>query len=134
MVRKKKQVIKVNDSDSLESLLQETYSDACDQINDAQANITELKTSTEPEDVRDHTEIAAQKTNALKIKDSAIKIKLEIAKLQSEILKNSGDIDKTISNDVSATATTDDFSRIRKMIETANTANKEVVYSLDKKK
>jgi ElaB/YqjD/DUF883 family membrane-anchored ribosome-binding protein len=133
MARKKKQVIKVNNTDSLESLLQETYSDACDQITDAQANITELKTSTDPEDVRDHAEIAAQKTNALKIKDSAIKIKLKIAKLQNEILKNSGDINKVIENEVSSTATNDDFSKIRKMIEAANAASKEVVYTLDKK-
>lgn len=133
MVRKKKQVIKVNNTDSLESLLQETYSDACDQITDAQANITELRTSTDPEDVRDHTEIAAQKTNALKIKDSAIKIKLEIAKLQNEILKNSGDVAKVIENEVSAAPTNDDFSKIRKMIEAANSASKEVVYTLDKK-
>ena len=64
---------------------------------------------------------------------SYIKIKLEIAKLQNEILKNSGDVAKVIENEVSSTATNDDFSKIRKMIEAANSASKEVVYTLDKK-
>ena len=39
MPRKKKQDVKVNDTESLEGLMQETYNDACLQINDAQKTI-----------------------------------------------------------------------------------------------
>ena len=46
MPRKKRQDIKVNNNDSLEGLLQETYNDACLQINDAQKEINILATTT----------------------------------------------------------------------------------------
>ena len=44
MPRKKKTDIKVNSTSSLEALCQETYNDACLQINEAQKNINELST------------------------------------------------------------------------------------------
>jgi hypothetical protein len=116
MPRKKKQEIRVNDSSSLESLMQETYNDACGQILDAQKTINEMANAAEPEDVTDYTNLASQRTNALKIKDSAIKIKLELAKLQNEILKNNGDVNKTVSEN-STTATIDDYSVIREMLK-----------------
>ena len=116
MPRHKKQSIRVNDSSSLESLMQETYNDACGQIIDAQKTINEMSNAAEPEDVTDYTNLASQRTNALKIKDSAIKIKLELAKLQNEILKNNGDVSKTIKEN-STTATVDDYSVIREMIK-----------------
>jgi len=92
MPRKKKADVKVNNTDSLESLMQETYNDACLQITDAQKTINELATSVTPLDVDDHTKVAKEKGGLLKIKDSAIRIKLEIAKLQNDILKNKGDV------------------------------------------
>lgn len=113
MPRKKKQDIRVNDSSSLESLMQETYNDACNQILDAQKVINELTVSAEPEDIRGHTDIASQRTNALKIKDSAIKIKLDLAKLQNEILKHNGDIEKPLGAESHGSASVDDFSKIR---------------------
>lgn len=120
MPRKKKQEIRVNDSESLENLMQETYNDACSQLLDAQRTINEMSNATDPEDVSDYSLIAKEKTNALKIKDSAIKIKLEIAKLQSDILKHSGDLNKAISDNSSGSATLDDFDTVRAMITKAN--------------
>jgi hypothetical protein len=79
MPRKKKQDVKVNNSESLEGLMQETYNDACLQINDAQRTINELSASATPADVDDLTKIAKEKGNLLKVKDSAIRIKLELA-------------------------------------------------------
>ena len=90
MPRKKKQEVKVNNVDSLEGLMQETYNDACLQINDAQRTINELSVSAEPTDVDDLTKIAKEKGGLLKVKDSAIRIKLELAKLQSDIIKTRG--------------------------------------------
>ena len=78
MPRKKKQDVKVNDNESLEGLMQETYNDACLQINDAQRTINELSASATPADVDDLTKIAKEKGNLLKVKDSAIRIKLEL--------------------------------------------------------
>lgn len=123
MPRKKKQDIKTNDVNSLEGLIQETYNDACANINDAQKTINELVNSTRPEDVDDATKIAKEKTSALKVKDSAIRIKLEIAKLQNDIIKHKGDAEAAINERSNGNVTLADFSKIRDMIKT-NSANK----------
>lgn len=120
MPRKKKQDVKINNLNSLEGLCQETYNDACAQINDAQRTINEMVNSATPVDVDDITKIAKGKVDALKIKDSAIKIKLEIAKLQNDIIKNNGDADAAIKERSSGTVTLDDFSKVREMIKKGN--------------
>ena len=117
MPRKRKQDVKVNNVDSLEGLMQETYNDACLQINDAQRTINELSTSATPEDVDDLTKIAKEKGGLLKVKDSAIRIKLELAKLQSDILKNRGDADAAIQQRTEGKASLDDFKSIREMLK-----------------
>jgi hypothetical protein len=117
MPRKKKQDVKVNNTDSLEGLMQETYNDACLQISDAQKTINELATSVTPLDVDDHTKIAKEKGGLLKIKDSAIRIKLEIAKLQNDILKNKGDVDSAVSERSNGSASLSDFKTIREMLK-----------------
>lgn len=121
MPRKRKQDIKVNNTNSLEGLMQEVYNDACGQINDAQRTINELQTSTTPEDVEDATKIAKVKIDAQKIKDSGIKIKLEVAKLQSDIIKHSGNTEKAVEERYEGKAQIKDFKAIRDMIN--NQAN-----------
>ena len=125
MPRKKKQDIKTNNVDSLEGLMQETYNDACANINDAQTTINELVNSVRPEDVDDATKIAKEKTNALKIKDSAIRIKLEIAKLQNDIIKHKGDAESALNERSGGNITLDDFSKVRDMLK-KNTNNDDV--------
>ncbi len=122
MPRRKKHEVRLNDVNSLEGLCQETYHDACSQINDAQRTINDLVTSTDPQDVEDYSKIAKGKVDALKIKDSAIKIKLEIAKLQNDIIKHNGNADEAIKTRSNGAASLDDFSKIREMIK--NNANK----------
>jgi hypothetical protein len=117
MPRKKKQDVKVNDTESLEGLMQETYNDACLQINDAQKTINELSASASPVDVDDLTKIAKEKGSLLKVKDSAIRIKLELAKLQSDIIKNRGDVESTINERSQGSASLNDFKSIRDMIK-----------------
>ncbi len=119
MPRKKKADVKVNDTSSLESLMQETYNDACLQITDAQKTINELTTSI-PQgalDVDDLTKVAKEKGGLLKVKESGIRIKLELAKLQSDIIKNRGDIESTINERSNGTASLNDFKSIREMIK-----------------
>lgn len=117
MPRKKRQDVKVNDNSSLESLMQETYNDACLQITDAQKVINELSSGAIAADVDDHTKIAKEKANLLKIKDSGIRLKLELAKLQSDIIKNRGDVDSAVSERSGGTASTTDFKSIREMLK-----------------
>lgn len=123
MPRKKKQEVKVNSVDSLEGLMQETYNDACLQINDAQKTINELSVSVEPTDVDDLTKIAKEKGGLLKVKESAIRIKLELAKLQSDIIKNRGDVDATISERVDGKVSQNDFKSIREMLKNDKDVN-----------
>ena len=123
MPRKRKQDVKVNDTESLEGLMQETYNDACLQINDAQKTINELATSANPTDVDDLTKIAKEKGGLLKIKDSAIRIKLELAKLQSDIIKNRGDVDSAVSERSNGAASLNDFKSIREMLRNNNAEN-----------
>ena len=120
MPRKKKQDVKVNNVDSLEGLMQETYNDACLQINDAQRSINELTSSATPQDIDDITKIAKEKGGLLKVKDSAIRIKLELAKLQSDIIKNRGDADVAIQERSDGKASLNDFKTIREMLKIDN--------------
>lgn len=124
MPRKRKTDVKVNNSDSLESLMQETYNDACLQINDAQRTINELSTSATPQDVDDITKLAKEKSGLLKVKDSAIRIKLELAKLQSDIIKSRGDLDAAISERSQGSASLNDFKSIREMLKKDSEINK----------
>jgi hypothetical protein len=117
MPRKKKLQVKVNNQDSLEGLLQETYNDACKNINEAQSVINEISNSTEPVDVDDYSKIAKNKVDALKVKEGSIKIKLEISKIQKDILKSSGEVTEVVDEKTNAKVSLDDFKAIRDMIE-----------------
>lgn len=117
MPRKKKQKIKLDDTDALEGLLQEAYNDACANIIAAQNNINEMSNAAEPEDVDDLTKIAKEKTSALKVKDSAMRLKLEIAKLQSDIMKHKGNVSEAVSERTDGKVSLSDFQAIRKMME-----------------
>ena len=125
MPRKKKTDVKVNSTDSLEGLMQETYNDACLQINDAQKTINELSSSVPQTelDVDDLTKIAKEKAGLLKVKESGIRIKLELAKLQSDIIKNKGDVDTTVSQRTGGAASLDDFKKLREALKNDNDLN-----------
>jgi hypothetical protein len=126
MPRKRKQDVKVNDNESLEGLMQETYNDACLQINDVQRTINELTTGVTPDGVDDLTKIAKEKGNLLKVKDSAIRVKLEIAKLQSDIIKNRGDANAAISERSDGKVSLSDFKSIREMFKKGQDIDKEI--------
>ena len=118
MPRRKSTDIKVNNNDSLEGLMQETYNDACLQINDAQRTINELGMSITPNDIDDLTKLAKEKAGLLKVKDSAIRIKLELAKLQADIIKNRDDESiQANSERANGSASLKDFKKIRDMLK-----------------
>lgn len=120
MPRRKKQQIKVNNSESLEGLMQEVYNDACTQITQAQGTINELSNGVVPEDVDDATKIAKEKTNAQKIKNDSIKIKLEVAKLQSDVIKHNGNLEEVNqTRTANGAPSLDDFKQIRDMVKSA---------------
>lgn len=128
MPRKKKQDVKINDSTSLEGLLQETYNDACLQITEVQSVINELSANVNAETQRqdndltieDLTKIAKEKGGLLKVKDSAIRTKLDIARLQSDIIKNSGNAEAAVAERSEGKASLDDMKSIRDWIKNNN--------------
>jgi len=117
MPRKKKQVIKVNDSTSLEAAMQEVYNDACSGIKEAQTVINELRNSTTAEDVDEATKISHQLISAGKQKTDNVKLKLEVAKLQFDSLKHGGNAAKAIEGRYGEKPSEDDFGSVREMIE-----------------
>jgi hypothetical protein len=123
MARSKRQTIEVNNNQSLQSVMQEVYNNACSQINDAQKVINEVGASATPEDIDDIAKVAKAKTDALKVKDSAIKIKLDVGKLQSDIIKYGGNMSDVLVNN-NQLATSDNFSAVREMIKKRDEATK----------
>jgi hypothetical protein len=122
--RKKKQEVRVNNTESLEGLMQETYNDACLQINDAQKTINELTTAAAtPTDIDDLTKVVKEKSGLLKVKESAIRIKLELAKLQSDIIKNMGNVDAALQERTDGKVTANDFKSIRDMLKNDKDVN-----------
>lgn len=119
MPRKTKQSVKVNNIESLEGLMQETYNDACLQISDAQKTINELSSNIIGHEatIDDMVKIAKEKGGLLKVKESGIRLKLELAKLQSDIIKSRGDVEAAVSERSNGTASFDDFKSIRDMIK-----------------
>jgi len=128
MPRKRKNEVKVNDVESLESLMQETYNDACLQINDAQKTINELSSNIIGQEatIDDMVKIAKEKGGLLKVKESGVRIKLELAKLQSDIIKSRGDAESAISERSNGQASLTDFKTIRDMIKNKNEDSKEI--------
>jgi len=116
MPRKQRQKVKVNNVESLEGLLQETYNEACGNINSAQKEINKLDAVAEPVDTDDHVKMTKEKGNLLKIKDSAIRIKLEVAKLQNDTIKQNGDIQKAVADYSGNAPSDDDLAKVREMI------------------
>lgn len=111
-----KSTIKASDLQSLESLMQETYYDACGIMKDAQNNINRLKRGVDPETTDDHTKVAKEITSALKVKESSAKLKLEIIKIQNDVIK-SGKPVETIEREISsAKVNPKDFDKIRDLI------------------
>ena len=99
MVQLKKLKIKLNNPARLEDLLQELYSEACQNIEQIQTEMNKLSNS-----IRLNDEIMDAKTKYAKAmndyianKGKAINIKLDIAKLMSEVIKYQGNVNKTLN-------------------------------------
>lgn len=99
MVQLKKIKIKLNNPARLEDLLQELYSEACQNIEQIQTEMNKLSNS-----IRLNEEIMDAKTKYAKAmndyianKGKAINIKLDIAKLMSEVIKYQGNVSKTFN-------------------------------------
>jgi hypothetical protein len=116
---KRKASIKFNDILSIESVLQEVYLESCDNMNDIQNAIAELKGAT-PNDVDDYVKLAKAKTDFIKEKSHNLKLKLEITRLQNDSIKHSGDVKANLADTSGSSVSLEDYSSIRKLIREKN--------------
>lgn len=115
----KKYKVRLNSSENIEELLQETYNQACQQINLIQEEMNKLANSTvlssEITDVR--VKYAKAMNDFIVNKDKAIGRKLEIAKFLGEVMKYNGDLSKTVTeNENNFSNGTLDWDEIKKMV------------------
>lgn len=111
--------VKLNSSANIEELLQETYNQACQQINLIQDEMNKLANSTvlssEITDVR--VKYAKAMNDFIVNKDKAIGRKLEIAKFLGEVMKYNGDVNKTVSeNDDTFSNSSLNWDEIKNMV------------------
>lgn len=116
MARPKKTKIEADSKQSLTELMQETYNNANDQINQTQKVVNELSSHESPNDsTEDVAKINKEKVNALKARDSAIRIKTDLARLQSEMIKH-GDKDTAVNEAENESVSDLDFKDLREKI------------------
>jgi hypothetical protein len=86
--------VKLDSKEKVEELLQEIYSEACKNIEEAQRLINKIEMSTNLNDeiLDGKAKFSKAMNDFISTKDRAIGRKFEIAKLMSEILKYNGNI------------------------------------------
>lgn len=92
--------IKINSDDKVEELLQETYNQACEQINQIQMEMNKLSQSTSFNDLvmDEKAKYSKSMHDFLGDKDKAIRTKMDIAKLLAEIINHKGDVSATLAD------------------------------------
>jgi hypothetical protein len=91
--------VKLNSKEKIEELLQEIYSEACKNIEEAQRLINKIDMSTNLNDeiLDGKAKFSKAMNDFISTKDRAIGRKFEIAKLMSEILKYNGNVQKAFT-------------------------------------
>lgn len=125
MARPKKTKIEAGSKQSLTELMQETYNNANDQINQAQKIVNELSSHESPNDSTDDVaKINKEKVSALKARDSAIRIKTDLARLNSEMIKHDNK-EQALDEAEDAQVSDLDFSNLRKELKGSNDEDNE---------
>lgn len=92
--------IKLNSTEKIEQLLQESYDLTCKQINDIQNEMNKLSNSCNLADVtiEEKTKYAKAMNDFIGSREKAITKKFDIAKLMAEIVKHNGDVADTLND------------------------------------
>ena len=96
---KKKYIVKVNNIDKVEQLLQETYNLACNQYTQLQEEINKIANTTKLKelDMEGKEKYAKTMANYIALQQKSIAQKFDIAKLMTEIIKSHGDVNDALS-------------------------------------
>lgn len=116
--------IKLNSKDTVAELLQETYIQACEQLNQVQEEINKISQSTtmgQDFSMDEKAKYGKIMHDFLGDKDRSIKTKVDIAKLLSEIISHNGSVEETLADKAfTKQPTTLDFNKIKKSLTEAD--------------
>ena len=92
--------IKLNSIDRVEELMQETYAQACEQLNQIQSEINRITQSTDLDELTIDEKAKYGKIlhDFLGDKKQAIAIKMDLTKLMAEVVKQKGDVNKVLED------------------------------------
>lgn len=130
----KKIQIKLNSTEKIEQLLQESYDLTVKQINDIQNEMNKLSNSCNLADVtiEEKTKYAKAINDFIGSREKAITKKFEIARLMAEIVKHNGDINGTLNdkNAMKNTGGTFNIDELRRAMKEQMTTDKPETYEL----
>lgn len=94
--------IELDSKEKVEELLQEIYTEACNNIEEVQREINRLANSTSlnEESIDGRAKYSKAINDFINTKDKAISRKLEVAKLLTDVIKSNGTSQEGNSNDV----------------------------------
>lgn len=117
MNMQKKFIIKLNNFDKVEALLQETYDLVTTQINQTQNEINKITNSTQlnDADIEVKEKYAKIVNGYLTTIQKAIDKKFDIAKFMGEVAKHNGDLSKALEEDSVVKSGSLDLAKIRQM-------------------
>lgn len=127
--KNKKYTVKLNSTEKIEALLQETYNQACQQHTMIQEEINRLANSTtfKDLDIEGKEKYGKTMSNYFTLQQKAIGQKFDIAKLMAEIVKHGGDVKGAI--DAAKTMpTTLDLDKLRQLAVEATSTNETQEY------
>lgn len=123
MVSTKKYNVKLNNTEKIEQLLQETYDLACQQHTTIQNEINKVMNTTVVNDldIDGKEKYGKIMKEYFALQQKSIIMKMDLAKLMSEILKHNGDVSKALEAD-SMKSSKLDLASLRKLAKDANTS------------
>lgn len=121
MEQKKKFIVKINNNDKIEQLLQETYNLACQQYTQIQSEINKIAINTKINelDIDGKEKYGKIMNNYIALQQKSINQKFDIAKLMSEIVKYNGDV-KGALDATKVAPTTLDLNKLRNLVKNAS--------------
>lgn len=133
-VRKYK--VKLNSIERIEELLQETYDQACKNLNLIQNEISKLENSTNLSDesvsIEEKTKVSKAIHDFVGDQSKAISLKLEIAKFMGEIIKHGGSVEDTLNDKNVSKRTSMSLSSLRAELSKTDTNNDTDSYTFRK--
>lgn len=112
----KKFVVRLNNEDKVEQLLQETYNLACQQYKTLQDEINKITHTTvlNSLDIDGKEKYGKIMNNYISLQQKSIAQKMDIAKLLSDIIKHNGDL-KGALDDAKGKGSTLDLNKLREL-------------------